>query len=76
MIKTLFASFCVVACCMGNEYPAKADCQAFGYSSAYYQCKNNEINQHIEMGNLQREMEYQRNQDMDDLRFEMQQVSY
>ena len=25
MIKTLFASLCVVACCMGNEYPAKAD---------------------------------------------------
>ena len=24
MIKTLFASLCVVACCMGNEYPAKA----------------------------------------------------
>ena len=25
MIKTLFASVCVLACCMGNEYPAKAN---------------------------------------------------
>ena len=24
MIKTLFASLCVVACCVGNDYPAKA----------------------------------------------------
>ena len=76
MIKTLFASLCVAACCMGNDYPAKADCQAFGYSSAYYQCKNNEQNQQIEMGNLQREMEYQRNREMNNFRFEMQQRSY
>ena len=24
MIKTLFASACVLACCMGNDYPANA----------------------------------------------------
>ena len=24
MIKTILASACVLACCMGNEYPAKA----------------------------------------------------
>lgn len=26
MIKTLFASLCVVACCVGNAYPARAGC--------------------------------------------------
>ena len=30
MIKTLFASLCVAACCMGNEYPAKAGCTSYG----------------------------------------------
>tara|TARA_R110002012_G_scaffold312727_3_gene523706 strand:- start:470 stop:730 length:261 start_codon:yes stop_codon:yes gene_type:complete len=58
MIKTLFASACVLACCMGNEYPAKADCSGFGYQSrAYYQCQDNEFNQYIEQGNIQREMD-------------------
>ena len=26
MIKTLFASLCLAACCMGNDCPAKAAC--------------------------------------------------
>ncbi len=30
MIKTLFASLCVAACCMGNEHPAKAGCTSYG----------------------------------------------
>ena len=76
MIKTLFASLCVVACCVGNDYPVKADCTAFGGTSAFYQCQANEFNQQTEMNNMRNEMEYQRRLDMDDLRREMQQRSY
>ena len=73
MIKTLFASACVLACCMGNDYPAKA----LGFNCrGDAACMNAAQNRRIEMDNLRREMEYQRNQDMDDLRFEMEQRSY
>ena len=38
ILKTAFASACVITCCMGNEYPAKAgDVEAFnaGYDYGY-----------------------------------------
>lgn len=36
MIKTLFASVCVLACCMGNEYPAKAGCSDNSWGGRRY----------------------------------------
>ena len=58
MIKTLLASACVLACCMGNEYPAKA----YGYEcihtkSSYASCMNAAQNRQIEMDNMQREID-------------------
>ena len=73
MIKTLLASLCVVACCMGNEYPAKA----YGFHcKGDPACMNAAQNRQIEMNNMRNEIEYQRRLDMDDLRREMQQRSY
>ena len=73
MIKTILASACVLACCMGNEYPAKA----YGFHcKGDAACMNEAGIRQNEMNNMRNEMEYQRNQAMDDLRFEMQQRSY
>ena len=36
MIKTLFASACVLACCIGNEYPAKAECSNNSWGGRRY----------------------------------------
>jgi hypothetical protein len=36
MIKTLFASLCVAACCMGNDYPAKAECSDNSWGGRRY----------------------------------------
>lgn len=36
MIKTLFASACVLACCIGNEYPAKAECSSNSWGGRRY----------------------------------------
>jgi hypothetical protein len=73
MIKTLFASACVLACCMGNDYPANA----YGFHcKGDSACMNEAGIRQNELNNMQREMEYQRHRDMDELRFEMQQRSY
>lgn len=49
MIKTLFASVCVLACCIGNEYPAKAD---------YFKT----MEEHFEREEARKESDYQRSQ--------------
>ena len=62
MIKTLFASLCVVACCMGNDYPAKAyDCP-YSQTPAYQDCVNRQLDAEYE---TRRQLEEQR-QDIDD----------
>ena len=73
MIKTLFASACVLACCMGNEYPATA----YGFHcKGDAACMNEAGIQQNEMNNMRNEMEYQRGLEMEALRSEMQQRSY
>ena len=80
MIKTLFASAstlayagCIAICCMGNEYPAKA----YGFHcKGDAACMNAAQNRQIDMDNMRREMEYQRDREMEALRREMQQRSY
>jgi hypothetical protein len=47
MIKTLFASACVLACCMGNEYPAKA--YGTGCDTECFQYRNDQARQQREL---------------------------
>ena len=61
MIKTLFASAstfayvgCIAVCCMGNDYPAKAECWADGDNSAFYECLNREEDHRQEVEQKQR----------------------
>lgn len=59
MIKTLFASLCVAACCMGNEYPAKAvpaDFHCIHTESGYANCVNRAWDHEREMDSLRREI--------------------
>jgi hypothetical protein len=62
MIKTLFASVCVLACCMGNEYPAKAYSCNYSQTQAYQDCVNNQADAEYE---TRRQLEEQR-QEIDD----------
>ena len=63
MIKTLLASVCVLACCIGNEYPAKAECSDNSWGGRRY-CE------------LQKESSarLQRNQERVDLDFRLHRI--
>tara|TARA_R110002012_G_scaffold262237_1_gene444407 strand:- start:2418 stop:2660 length:243 start_codon:yes stop_codon:yes gene_type:complete len=74
MIKTLFASAstfayigCIAVCCMGNDYPAKADC-AYRTEGAqsYSQCLNDRRDAENE---TRRQLEEQRQRIDDEIRF-------
>ena len=67
MIKTLFASACVLACCMGNEYPAKAygsynygECDRIcqGYKSQQRRAEQRE--QQLRLDRIEREARWSR----------------
>ena len=72
MIKTLFASLCVVACCVGNDYPAKAGCSNNSWGGREY-C---EINEESGRAMERRYREVVRDAELHQLRQEIYNPSY
>tara|TARA_R110002050_G_scaffold101685_2_gene210006 strand:+ start:102 stop:329 length:228 start_codon:yes stop_codon:yes gene_type:complete len=58
MIKTLFASACVLACCIGNEYPAKAGCSDNSWGGRSYCELTRESGEAMQRNNKRMELEH------------------
>lgn len=60
MLKTLLASLCVAACCMGNEYPAKAYDDSWGAQQARQEREEMQRQQDNQLIELRREIRAER----------------